>query len=78
VTGSATGVEPNLNEVISVKDAVSIPVYLGSGITHKNIGSFKGKADGFIIGSEFKKEGNWKNSVDTKRVNRFMGALKSS
>ena len=78
VTGTKTGVEPKLDEVVSVKDAVSLPVYLGSGINHKNIGSFKGKADGYIIGSDFKKDGNWKNSVDAKRIDRFLTALHSS
>jgi len=75
VTGSATGVEPKGEEVTQVKSAVSIPLYLGSGITHKNIGSFKGKADGYIVGSEFKKDGDWRNTVDPKRIERFLKAL---
>jgi uncharacterized protein len=75
VTGSVTGVEPKGEEVTQVKSAVTIPLYLGSGITHKNIGSFKGKADGYIVGSEFKKDGDWRNTVDPKRIERFLKAL---
>jgi predicted TIM-barrel enzyme len=57
-----------------VKKKTQLPVILGSGVTAANLESFYAAADGFIIGSEFKKGGNWVNTVDAKRVERFMAA----
>ena len=42
-------------------------VYIGSGVTAKNIESFN-QADGLIIGSEFKKDGKWYNELDPDRI----------
>jgi predicted TIM-barrel enzyme len=50
---------------------------LGSGVTAANIGSFRPQADGFIVGSEFKRGGHWTGPVDPKRVERFMTALRA-
>jgi predicted TIM-barrel enzyme len=75
VTGSSTGKEADSNEVKSVKEAVKIPVIIGSGITIDNIEKYYRYADAFIIGSHFKKDGSWKNEVDSKRVKTFMEKL---
>jgi len=42
--------------LIEVKNSVNIPVLVGSGVTLNNVHEYKG-ADGFIIGSHFKKNG---------------------
>jgi membrane complex biogenesis BtpA family protein len=75
VTGSTTGKEPDANEVKNVKETVNIPVIIGSGITVNNIEKYFRYADAFIIGSHFKKDGSWKNEVDSKRVKTFMEKL---
>jgi len=75
VTGAVTGEAPQPADVHAVKRATRLPVYLGSGVTAENVGTFLGEADGFIVGSEFKTGGHWSGKVDAKRVGRFMSAV---
>jgi membrane complex biogenesis BtpA family protein len=75
ITGSATGTEPSLEEIKQVKQNTSIPVLAGSGITSGNIDMYREYCDSFIIGSYFKKEGKWFNTVDPDRVKALMNKL---
>lgn len=75
VTGAVTGQAPLPAEVHDVKRATRLPVLLGSGVTAANIAEFYPAADGFIIGSEFKRDGHWGGAVDPARVRRFMRAV---
>lgn len=68
ITGSSTGLAANPSELAAVKKSVNIPVWVGSGITPENIGTFFPVCDGMIIGSYFKKDGDWKNGVEPQRV----------
>jgi predicted TIM-barrel enzyme len=45
---------------------------LGSGVTTHNAVELLDAADGAIVGSYFKMNGNWKNELDPQRVNHFM------
>ncbi|HPN38566.1 MAG TPA: BtpA/SgcQ family protein [Melioribacteraceae bacterium] len=72
ITGGSTGKEPNLEEIISVKNSVALPVLAGSGITATNIKTYKQYCDAFIIGSYFKKEGYWQNDLDENRIKEFL------
>lgn len=72
VTGFDTGMPPTAEDVLECKKRVNIPVFLGSGIHTANIRELLAAADGAIVGSAFKKEGNWKNPVDAKAANAFM------
>ena len=72
VTGVATGTEANLEELQMVKDAVDIPVLVGSGITTENVDRYLSVADALIVGSYFKYDGLWSNGVEVDRVKRFM------
>ena len=74
VTGLVTGEAPQPADVLAVKQKTHLPVILGSGITAANLAQFFPAADGFIVGSEFKKGGHWVNTVDVKRVEKFMAA----
>lgn len=74
VTGAVTGDAPQRADVLAVKQKTRLSVYLGSGVTTKNLKSFFGAADGFIVGSEFKQGGHWSRAVDAKRVAQFMAA----
>ena len=74
VTGAVTGDAPRRADLLAVKRKTRLPVYLGSGVTAKNLKSFFGAADGFIVGSEFKQSGHWSRAVDAKRVELFMAA----
>lgn len=75
VTGSATGKPPNVADVREAKNHCNLPVFLGSGITQNNVAEFYNDADGFIIGSAFKLDGLWSNTVDPARVGSFLEAL---
>lgn len=76
ITGTATG-EPVLPaEAESVRNATDLPVLIGSGITPHNIHLYRDHADAFIVGSWIKKDGNWKNGPDPKRVEQLLKKLK--
>ena len=72
VTGSVTGQPPRIVDVQEAKSHCTLPVFLGSGIGENNIGEFYEEADGFIIGSAFKVDGLWSNTIDPARVTRFI------
>lgn len=75
ITGVATGKETDVDDVKNVKQNANIPVLIGSGLTVNNIENYFAFADGFIIGSHFKKDGFWKNEIDVTRVRRFMNKV---
>ncbi|MDX2043830.1 MAG: BtpA/SgcQ family protein [Acidobacteriota bacterium] len=77
ITGSATGDPPKLADVEDAKAHCRLPVVLGSGVDDQNIAEFWPKADGFIIGSFFKRDGKWQNEVDAGRVETFLKAATS-
>jgi membrane complex biogenesis BtpA family protein len=72
VTGNSTGEKASADEVKAVKNAVKIPVIIGSGIHSDNIHEYWDFADAFIVGSSLKKEGNWENEVEKNRVKKLM------
>ena len=72
VTGSATGKPPTISDVHEAKKHCGLPVFLGSGMTETNVSEFYDHADGFIIGSAFKVDGLWSNTIDPSRVIAFM------
>ncbi len=72
ITGSSTGQEADLGEVISVKNKCSLPVLIDSGITNDNIAKYLKYADAFIIGSYFKEDGKWDNPLSEKRIDLMM------
>lgn len=72
VTGSFTGDVASLHELEDVKKAVTLPVLLGSGVSADNLGDFYALADGFVVGSDFKKNGNWENELDPARIQSLM------
>lgn len=75
VTGAVTGDAPHADDVREAKRMTRLPVLLGSGVTAANIAKYWEDADGFIVGSDFKIDGDWANAVDPKRVRRFMRAI---
>ena len=76
VTGSVTGEAPQVSDVKEAKSHCHLPVFLGSGISEANIDQFHNEADGFIIGSAFKVDGLWSNTVDPSRVTQFVNKLR--
>ena len=72
VSGEMTGEETKVSDVDVARNHTDLPVLIGSGVTTENIHKVYGKADGFIVGSYFKKEGRGDNFVESRRVKRFM------
>jgi hypothetical protein len=72
VTGGATGRAARLEDVAEAKKHCRLPVLLGSGVDAENLAQYYHKADGFIVGSHFKREGFWRNPLDADRIERFM------
>lgn len=72
VTGLATGVEADVEELKRVRAAVDIPVLVGSGVTLENVDRYLADADALIIGSYFKQGGHLTQGVDFDRVKSFM------
>ena len=58
-----------------MRNAVDVPVCIGSGLTPENLPALWPHADVFIVGSYFKRDGLWSNPIDQQRVARFMAAV---
>lgn len=76
ITGSSTGTEAAADDLVETRGATGLPILIGSGITAENIEKYWHLADGFIIGSHFKEQGNWANNISTQRLEDFVGKVK--
>jgi membrane complex biogenesis BtpA family protein len=74
ISGSATGEETSDADLSSVARLCRLPCYVGSGITADNLARYFALANGFIVGTYFKKDGRWTDTVDPRRVERLMSA----
>jgi membrane complex biogenesis BtpA family protein len=72
VTSQFTGVNPDKNDLIKAKSATKLPVLIGSGMNVENITGYLPLADGFIVGSYFRKDGKFLEKLESERLNRFM------
>jgi hypothetical protein len=75
VTGNVTGEAPRLEDVQEARAHCRLPILLGSGVSTDNLNDFLSEADGFIVGTHFKVDGHWANTVDPRRVERFVEVL---
>ena len=75
VTSRFTGINPDKNDLIKAKSATKLPVLIGSGMSAENIQDYLPLADGFIVGSYFRKEGKFLEKLEPERLNTFMKAL---
>jgi hypothetical protein len=76
VSGAGTGKATDPEHVARVKRvAGAAPVFVGSGANERTIAAYLPHADGFIIGSAFKRDGDARQAVDEGRVRRIMGLL---
>jgi len=72
ITGRSTGEKPLISDLEQARGSTGLPILVGSGITSENISSYWDLADGFIIGSFFKKHGYWKNEISVDRINSLI------
>ena len=52
------------------------PVLVGSGVRAESVADYVPWADGFIVGSDFKSDGQVRNRVDAGRVRALMTRLR--
>lgn len=77
ITGAATGVPPDLEEVRSVRKVLSdAPLLVGSGLTRDDVSDFLEVCDGVIVGSDVKEDGRVSHPVDPKRAEAFVQAAR--
>ncbi|WP_082190932.1 BtpA/SgcQ family protein [Peribacillus loiseleuriae] len=76
-TGNRTGDETSLDELVGIKENASLPVIIGSGMTDQNAKKILSIADGAIVGSSLKENGNWWERVEVERVKKFMDEVHS-
>ncbi len=77
VTGFDTGMPPTVERIDECRSGVHLPIFLGSGLSKDNVRQLLSHADGAIVGSYFKKDGNWKNEIDSERTKAFMQEVKA-
>ena len=76
VSGAGTGKPTDPRHVRTVKDAAGeTPVFIGSGISAATVEQFDA-ADGFIVGTAFKRGGDVAAPVDVGRVREFVALVK--
>lgn len=74
VTGQSTGSKASVEELENVKKSISLPVLIGSGINSENVKEYV-LADGFIVGSAFKKGGQWRNDLDSNAISQIVQSI---
>jgi uncharacterized protein len=78
VTGTATGASVDLQDLRSVRGAVSVPVYAGSGADVETVRALLDEADGVIVGSDIKHGRIATGMVDEDRARAFIQAARGS
>ena len=77
VSGPATGRTTPLADVKRVRSAVpEVPVLVGSGVTAETVAELLSVADGAIVGTAVKRDGDVRKPVDRARVERLVAAAR--
>jgi membrane complex biogenesis BtpA family protein len=72
VTSQFTGINPDKNDLVKAKSATRLPVLIGSGMTAENIREYLPLADGFIVGSCFRRDGKFLEMLEPERLQAFL------
>jgi membrane complex biogenesis BtpA family protein len=78
VTSQFTGINPDKEDLLKARSATRLPVLIGSGMTPENIQEYLPLADGFIVGSCFRKEGRFLEALEPERLQRFLDVFVSA
>lgn len=79
LTGDATGLPANPEDIRQVRDAVpQIPLLIGSGLTPSNTATMLNGASGAIVGTWLKRDGEVHLPVDVHRVRALKAAMQSA
>ena len=77
VSGQITGESAKINDLESVKNVLPlIPILANTGVKLDNVRDILGIADGAIVGSSLKIDGNTWNEVDPERAKTFMDTVR--
>jgi membrane complex biogenesis BtpA family protein len=79
VTGSATGTAAGLDDVREASQAARaarVPLYLGSGMSRKNIDSYRRLVDGVIVSSDLRQGGKAGAPLESARVKEFVKSFR--
>ena len=76
ISGTGTGARTSTSDLQTARRHTSLPILVGSGATPGNLAQLSPLADGFIVGSTFKKDGRADNPVDEGRVVEFVRAFR--
>jgi uncharacterized protein len=78
VSGPLTGQPAELSNLRSVREAIpETPLLANTGVNVDNVVDIMKLADGCVIGTHFKVDGDTWNAVDGDRVHRFMDKFKA-
>jgi len=77
-TGLSTGMETPLETVKRIKKAVPVPVVVGSGFRIQNAAEQLSTADGAIVGTAMKKDGNTLGPIDPELSRALMDAVRKA
>ena len=73
LSGWATGLPPSVEDLELARSAANnTPVIVGSGANWENIGDLISCADGVIVASSLKRNGDIKETIDPSRVSQFV------
>lgn len=75
-TGQRTGDATPLSEIKGIKEAVTLPVLIGSGLTVENCREIMVLADGAIVGSSIKERGVWWEKISIERLKKLMEVVR--
>ncbi len=77
IAGPMAGAEPDFSWVEQAKEAVAddLPVLLNTGARSDNIATYLEVADGVIVGSTLKVDGQTWNAVDRERAEKFVATV---
>jgi len=77
VSGPITGQPVEVSNLASVREALpDTPILANTGVNIDNVEEIFRYADGCVIGTHFKRDGDTWNAVDGARVQRFMDKLR--
>ena len=78
VSGAITGEAARMEDLEAVKGAVGVPVLANTGVRHETVADVLAIADGCVVGSALKVDGDTWNAVDPDRARDFMDRAKAA
>jgi membrane complex biogenesis BtpA family protein len=77
VSGTSTGAPIALADLTAAAKATDLPVLIGSGVDTENLANYAELAAAVIVGSSIKRDGDWRNEPEAKRVMALVEAAAS-